>query len=79
MRTILEIYTSTEGMSIQVKEALLEMISMDGRTDGAKGKVSMRECLGILAQLDSLLCQTRIDPSRAALLSAFLSREEPQQ
>ena len=55
LRAIIEVYATTGGLSQPLQEALLQIISIDGTTDGPKAKVSVKECLHLLAELDSLL------------------------
>ena len=77
LKAIVEVYATTGGVSQQLKEGLLQMISLDNSVDGGRGKVSIRECLRQLGELDNLLWRHRVDPQGAALLALVRSDTSP--
>ena len=78
LKAIVEVYATTGGLSPQLKEGLLQMINMDNSVDGGRGKVSIRECLRSLGELDNLLWRNRLDPQGAARLALVLNDKSPQ-
>ena len=79
MKAIVEVYASTSELAEPLKGALFQIINMDGSSDGARNKVSLKDCLRLLAELDSLLWRNRFDPTGAALLSVFLNNDNPSE
>ena len=77
LKTVLEVYASMDGISQGFKEVLLQLVGMDDATDSVKGKVSLRECMRFLVDLDEILWRGRQDWKRAALLSMFADDRMP--
>ncbi|MBF8266824.1 MAG: hypothetical protein HW388_332 [Dehalococcoidia bacterium] len=75
LESIVGLYSSLGGLSAQLKEVLLVLISFE-HDNGERGQVPLRECLRVLAELDDLLWRSRSDRARAVLLSVLLKGTE---
>ncbi|MFH1140285.1 MAG: hypothetical protein V1724_01135 [Chloroflexota bacterium] len=73
LKVVVEVYSSMGGLSCQLKDVLLQFMGLDGGSYGAPGKVPLRECLRVMADLDNLMMRSRLDRSGAALLSLLLN------
>ena len=70
LRAVLEVYSSIGGITPETLDVLLQLVSLD-EIEGAKGKVSLRDSLKFLVDLDEILWRGRQDWKRAALVSMF--------
>ncbi len=72
LRSIVDMYASMNGLSPDLKQTILHLIDLE-EGEGPAGKVSLKKCLRILADLDNLVWRSQFDHAGTALLNVYLS------
>ena len=73
LQSLVDIYSTMSGVSSQLHEILTKLITLDG-TPNPADPVTLRACMRVLVDLDSLLQRSRVDHTSAALLFTLMGR-----
>lgn len=73
LQSLVDIYSTMSGISPQLHDVLTKLITLDG-TPEPVDPVTLRDCMRILVDLDSLLQRSRVDHTSAALLLTLMGR-----
>jgi hypothetical protein len=73
LQALVDIYATMGGLSPRLQEVLGRLIQLDDATEPG-GAVTVRDCIRVLIDLDSLIWRSRSDNAGLALLTALLGR-----
>ncbi|MEE8517590.1 MAG: hypothetical protein V3S98_00515 [Dehalococcoidia bacterium] len=75
VKSILEVYASMGGITTDLRDVLLQLVSMD-ETEAEHPPVSLRDSLRFLVELDDIMWRGRQDWRRAALMSMLSTNRD---